>query len=169
MYGDKINITQKYLKSILDYDSVTGIFKWKAKLCNRITIGLNAGCLDKYGYVVIRINYRLYYAHRLAWLYIYGHWPNNLIDHINMNKLDNSIKNIRISNKRLNAINTEFRKTGRLAGTYKQGNRWQSYIHVKNKKIHLDYFDTERKAHNAYKKAVSNLKLGLNHNLGEIR
>lgn len=86
-------LDQKTLKELLDYDSQTGIFTWRS--CVRYgLIGKEAGTLCK-GYVVIGIKRRRYYAHRLAWLWATGEWPEYEIDHIDHEKTNNSLKNLR--------------------------------------------------------------------------
>ena len=89
-------ITQSRLKSLLTYDADTGEFCWAVSTSNRTPVGSVANCRDKNGYVVIRVDKKLYKAHRLAWLYEYGVWPTKNIDHINLNSstITNNIKSI---------------------------------------------------------------------------
>ena len=84
----------KRLQEILDYDQETGIFTWKINQCGARKKGQIAGTKNKNGYIVIR-HKKLYYAHRLAWLYVHGIFPDSVIDHINRNKSDNRINNLR--------------------------------------------------------------------------
>ncbi len=89
-------VNQKYLKSILDYNSETGIFTWKEG--NRK--GQIAGYKGKLykgsgGYILIRVRGKSYRAHRFAWLYMTGRWPKSVIDHINHKRDDNRWKNLR--------------------------------------------------------------------------
>jgi len=81
-------MTQLQLKSLLHYNPLTGIFTWL--YTNKITANPNTSSR----YCKIRIDYKLYQAHRLAWLYIYGYLPKE-IDHINHDKKDNRIVNLR--------------------------------------------------------------------------
>lgn len=104
---NKIEITQEFLKEILDYNSETGIFVYKnrdkstfnnpsiATRVNNRYAGKATGCIGKDGYVVISINNKLYKAHRLAWMYIYGKWPDDDIDHKDNIKHNNRIINLR--------------------------------------------------------------------------
>jgi len=101
-------ITQDKLKEILDYNQHTGLFTWKKikKYSNR-SVGDIAGSLSL-GYVVIGIDKKIYKAHRLAWLYVYGEFPKEQLDHINGNKEDNRICNLREANQSQNNFNFLF-------------------------------------------------------------
>lgn len=83
------------VKKLLDYDKLTGIFKWKIQQSNRIKIGSIAGTIRDNGYIKIIIDGQLYFAHRLAWLYVTGEWPKQNIDHKNGIKNDNKFDNLR--------------------------------------------------------------------------
>ena len=89
------NITQEYLKSILSYDPETGLFTWLVQKGARALVGSIAGTIRNNGYLKINIDKQLYYAHRLAHLYMTGEWPKNHIDHINGIKNDNHWCNLR--------------------------------------------------------------------------
>ena len=157
---DKIKLTHKRLKSILDYNPNTGMFKWKVlpKKSTRNKIGCYAGCLNiNDGYVVIVINGKTYRAHRLAWFYFYGNWPKRQVDHIDMDKQNNSIKNLRDVTARTNKSNNKLRQEGRLLGTSRHDGKWQARIYINPKDVHLGTFNTELEAHEAYKKALAEL------------
>jgi hypothetical protein len=87
-------LTQKHLHELLLYDLETGVFVW-----NRARRGVRtgvAGCAKSSdGYHRIRIQKKLYLSHRVAWLYVYGVWPSNQLDHIDGNKANNAILNLR--------------------------------------------------------------------------
>lgn len=146
-------LTQEYLKEILDYDSKTGEFTWLKK-GRGIPYGKIAGSVDKYtGYRYIRINGKNYAAHRLAWLYKFSVWPKNEIDHINQNRLDNRVENLRDVTIRENAHNrVYYNDTNNLIGTYfnKYKNKWESSISINNKKYYIGKYNTKVEASEAY-------------------
>ena len=88
-----MKLTQKKVKQYLNYDPLTGEFTWIVhRRC--LKAGSVAGCLYR-GYTSIRISGKQYYAHRLAWLYVYGYFPEHQIDHIDRNPSNNRINNLR--------------------------------------------------------------------------
>lgn len=149
------DLTQEYLKSILTYDPVTGIFTWAIKKAIRFHIGQIAGNFNQDGYRVIMIDGFQYFAHRLAWLYIYGEWPSDELDHINNIRDDNAINNLREANRSQNMRNARTKKTstsgmkGALKGNCKK-RPWISKIRINGKNIFLGNFKTANEAHAAY-------------------
>lgn len=96
------------LLSVLHYDPETGAFYWKETRAQRIA-GSVAGAVDKVtGYRIVTIDKTPHLAHRLAWFYIHGTWPLSQVDHINREKLDNRIDNLREVTISKNQLNREF-------------------------------------------------------------
>ena len=155
-------LTQEYLKSILHYDSETGIFTWLKvnPHGSRVHIGDIAGYSRKDNYVQIRVNGILYFAHRLAWLYMTGSWPEFVIDHIegvnipNFNKFSNlrdikQIKNMWNTQKLLTSNTSGYRGVSFC----KANGKYVAHISVYDVIIHLGYFNTPEEASEAYKDA----------------
>ena len=88
-------ITQKQLKELLYYDPKTGVFTWRVSTNSRAPVGSVAGCSDNKGYRLIGIGGKSYKAHRLAFLYMTGSFPENQVDHINHDPADNRWENLR--------------------------------------------------------------------------
>lgn len=146
-------LTREYLKLILQYNEITGDFTWLKK-GRGISYGKIAGSVDKgTGYKYIRINGKNWAAHRLAWLYIYGVWPKNQIDHINQNRLDNRVENLRDVTIRENAHNrVYYNNRDNLIGAYfnKCKNKWESSITIDNKKHYIGSYNNKISANEAY-------------------
>src|SRR6266498_5665389 len=149
-------LTQSELLRIIEYDINTGIFYWKIKN-GHAQPGKIAGT-QKDGYWKIRIAGFAYYAHRLAWLYVYGDWPVDQIDHINRDKLDNKIRNLRPCSRSQNKANSSVSKNNicRIKGVrWARANRkWSAQIRNGGKTYNLGYFDDKNSAARAYIKAA---------------
>lgn len=102
-------VSQDLLKNLFTYDQNTGLFKRKIALGNASS-GSIAGSIHHRGYRYIAINKKDYAAHRLAWLYVYGKWPDNFIDHINGKTDDNRIENLRDVSQKENMKNTKYHR-----------------------------------------------------------
>lgn len=98
-------LTQERLKELLTYDPDTGELWWTEEARPTVA-GKKAGCLDNAGYRVIQIDFRTYKAHRLAFLYMEGYFPEHQVDHINRIKDDNRWVNLREVSARCNRRNS---------------------------------------------------------------
>ena len=130
-------ITQARLKEVLHYDTKTGIFTWKTYMSSLALAGNTAGYKNKIDYIVIKIDYNLYYAQRLAWLYVNGYFPENEVDHINRNQSDNRIDNLREVSHGCNMRNTANQKdnTSGVKGVVfdKRDKKWVAQISINHK------------------------------------
>lgn len=160
-----MSITAERLREILSYDTESGVFVWKVSR-GPLNAGMKAGSVDTRGHLQICIDRRLYQAHRLAWLYVNGKWPNKHIDHINGDKTDNRIANLRDVTHAVNLQNqrrapSSNKTSGLLGVSWKKANlRWCAQIQVNDKKMHLGLFDTAEAAHAAYVVAKRQLHEG---------
>lgn len=158
-----MTITQEQLHALLSYDGETGEFRWKVKASIRSPAGSIAGTINKLGYVVFRIcgGKKLYLAHRLAWLYVYGKMPKHGIDHIDGNRSNNAISNLREATPAENSQNLcERRKDSKWpigVGFYARYGRWTARIHKNEVEKFLGYFDSPESAHAAYLAAKKEL------------
>lgn len=159
-------ITQKRLKELLNYNHETGIFTWRVSR-QGIRINAVAGTLSK-GYIRIKINYRFYSAHRLAFLYMTGNWPVDQVDHDKHIRNDNRWVNLNQASPATNNKNSSMsdKNTSGHVGVYwnKGNNKWLSQIGVNGKRKHLGYFVDIEDAKAARKSAE--IKYGYHENHG---
>lgn len=141
------------LKEHLLYDAQTGYFTWLKCNSNRAKVGSIAGSVEPIGYRLIRVVGKKYRAHRLAWFYVYGIFPDSDIDHINCEKDDNRIENLRVATTSQNCANTKARRDG-LKGAFRHRKKWVARICVSGTNYHLGQFDTEHEAHEVYMAAA---------------
>lgn len=173
-------LTQEYLKECLHYDPETGIFTWKERPRSHFNTergygvfhGKNyknpPGRVSKRGYYEIGFSGERHRAHRLAWLYMTGEWPEADIDHINHNRIDNRWCNLRSVNRQQNACNSRLRdqNTSGFAGVSynKRTGMWEAYVGYCGKKIKLGLHKEKQDAINA--RIDANLRFGFHKNHG---
>jgi HNH endonuclease len=157
-------LTQERLKSRLHYDPETGVFQWLAtndvgkhlNAWNAKYAGTIAGTISKYiGYITINIDGEFYYAHRLAWFYVYSEWPKGQIDHIDRDRTHNWIANLRQATQQQQSANCCVKKSNKSGGhkgasLNRNGDRWRARIMVDGREIHLGTFDSPEEAHAVY-------------------
>lgn len=107
-------LTREYLHTILSYDPATGSFLWLVKKSQGTKIGSVAGKINEDGYRKIKIDGKIYSAHRLAVFYVTGEWPPEQTDHENLNPDDNSWENIRNASGSQNQANKRVYKNNKL-------------------------------------------------------
>jgi hypothetical protein len=157
-----MDLSQEYLKECLEYNPETGVFFWlyrplkhfkserRQRIFNSVYSGKPCGHLSEEGYLVIRFDGMLHKAHRLAWLYVYGELPKQWLDHINRNRSDNRICNLRLASPALNAQNASTRKdnTSGIPGVswHKATGKWVVQISKQGKSTHVGLFPTIQEA-----------------------
>jgi hypothetical protein len=156
-------LTVDLLNHLFEYDKETGNLIWKIKPSSRghhVKAGDIAGTLKSHGYLCVGINYNSYRAHRLIFLMHKGYLPKT-IDHINGDKLDNRIENLRAAtvgqnqhNRRTNANNTSGYKG---VSWNKALKKWTARITLERKIIHLGYFANVEEAAEVVRKAREEL------------
>lgn len=139
-------ITYERLHDVLHYDEDSGIFIWKERDEFKMS-GMKAGTTNHDGYIRIAIDKHHYMAHRLAWLYMYGYFPENEIDHIDRNPSNNKINNLRESSRSCNCFNRNVRSdsSSRITGVLfrKDNGMWTANIMVLGKRKHIGQFKTK--------------------------
>ncbi len=151
------DITAGYLRGILDYDELTGLFTWRYRTDREVNwnsrwAGKVAGHCNVLGYTVLKFDHLSpHFAHRLAWLYVYGEWPPDQLDHINGDRSDNRISNLRLANNTDNGHNRgpqRNNKSSGLRGVYPhtQNNSWVARVKYKGKSYSIGSFRTAEEA-----------------------
>lgn len=147
-------ITQKDLHDLLDYNQETGIFMWRKKR-RGIKVNVPLGTCNGFGYLRITVLGKSFYAHRLAWLYVHGKWPASEIDHINGDKKDNRIANLRDVSPQANQqnkIKAQKNSDSKILGVswHKKAKKWQAHICVYKQRKYLGLFENIEDAAKAY-------------------
>jgi hypothetical protein len=160
-------LTAEQLRALLHYDPDTGLFTWRegithwraglpagtettrgTKWATHIVIGIGTTSQRRYSEIGIRKN--VYRAHRLAWLYVYGEWPDRDIDHINGDGTDNRIVNLRLATTAENAMNRVRRvdNTSGIKGVSwnKKSGQWLVHVGFGGRIVHGGLFDTIEEA-----------------------
>ncbi len=155
-------ISQSQLKSLIAYNKNTGVFIWlpRDRSHFRTDSTFNswrsrfawsvAGSISQKGYRTINIEGYHYKAHRLAWMYIYGEWPEQQIDHVNHIRDDNRISNLRAATNRENSINRSISSSS-SSGFYginfeKDSQKWRVRINHGGKRVHIGRFSSKDEA-----------------------
>lgn len=158
-------LTAKRLRSILDIDLETGECRWRwrtdiSRRSNLRWAGKIAGTPHNAGYVQIRIDGKRYLRHRLIWLAAKGRWPKDEVDHKNLIRNDDRIKNLREATSAQNRFNHKIYSTNtsgkRGVHWHRKNRNWVAVISIKNKPKHLGSFKTKTEAHAAYVIAAIN-------------
>lgn len=143
------------LGKFLLYDPETGHFHW-AQGNGRMKAGSRAGTTNRKGYRQIVFRGRALYEHRIAWFLMTGTWPQDQVDHLDGDKQNNALANLRLATNAQNGQNARKPRTTNesgLLGAHKHKNGWAARIGINGKYKHLGLFRTPEEAHEAYLKA----------------
>lgn len=161
-------MTQEMLKQYFKYDKDTGKFYRIKKTGLKGNIGDDIKHITDSGYYLVQIKKKKYKAHHLAWLYVYGYLPERL-DHINGDRLDNRIDNLREVTNQENLKNSKrfSTNTSGFTGISKYKDKWRAYIVVDGKQKHLGVFDDIEEAKQA--RLSANITYGYHQNHGRVK
>lgn len=147
------------IKTIMRYDPDTGHFIRLIATNNRVKVGEICGFVDIDGYRRIRVG-SLQLAHRLAWIYMTGEWPEEEIDHRNRTRDDNRWSNLRPAGRSENSFNMKNGKPnscGFRGVISTKSNKFEAAISARKERFYLGTFDTPEEAHMVYKEAAIRL------------
>lgn len=153
----RISLTHTELLSLVHYDKSSGLFTSLVKR-KRVRAGQVLGCVNGKGYVQFSIHSVLYTAHRLAWFYVTGGWPEAMIDHKDTNRSNNAFANLRLATYNENLANASISKrntTGKKGVTFdKSRGKFRAQIMVAGKRQSLGMFLSLDDASDAYDRAA---------------
>jgi len=146
-------VTQELLRKLFDYNPETGELSRLVTRGSRGPKGAVVGCLNVHGYLVTRLNGKLYQNQRLIWMWVHGHWPLGVMDHINHVTTDNRLANLRDVPQAINAQNRagpqKDNQCGYL-GVIRRGNSFRARVKLNRKMIYVGTYATPEEAHAAY-------------------
>lgn len=147
-----------------DYDASTGSLRWRTKPRGRTKVGALVGAKRSDGYLGMKFKGRNYLVHRVIWLLIHGEWPTADVDHIDGNRSNNALANLRDVPRAMNSQNVRRARVNNLEsgllGATKRGRKWQASIGVDGMRKYLGVFETPQLAHQAYVNAKRALHPG---------
>lgn len=135
-------LTQEYVRSLFDYRD--GQLFWKIRR-RKVVMGSAAGWHNDSGYLMVGVDAIKFRVHRLIFLWHHGHMPDE-IDHIDRDRTNNHIENLRAVSHSQNNANNGSRGTTFISSSGK----WRAQITIRGKGLHVGCFDTEEAAHAAY-------------------
>lgn len=151
--GKEAKLSLEWLRENMSYDPVTGVFAWSRPGFGR-TVGKPIGSRmwsKGKSYLTMKVDGEVYYAHRLAWFYHYGEWPSDFVDHIDENRANNAISNLRLATAAQNAARRSTTRTiATSRGVFPHGIGFVARIHFKGVRHYLGYFKTAEEAKAAY-------------------
>lgn len=142
-------ITWEELIKVLDYNTDTGIFTWKENRSQKAVIGSCAGSANSSGHLQIGLGGKQYLAHRLAWFYCFKEWPIKDLDHIDRDKKNNSIYNLRELSRSDNTRNTNSRSSSGYKNVYIDKGKFVGRVWLNNKWHSCGRFSTSEEANEA--------------------
>ena len=142
------------LLRILDYSPETGIFTWKIKISRNVVVGRVAGSKNKgNGYIEIKIYKKHFLGHRLAWFYVHGYWPVDLIDHKNRIRHENWIDNLREADGSFNLQNQQLPSSLNTSSSKVPGvtfrrerQKWRVVLTIDKKDTYFGHYSTQEEA-----------------------
>lgn len=153
MSRKRLEFSREAVMAALSYDPETGVLT-RLATAERSLVGKPCGSLKDTGYLIVHVCGRPRLVHRLVWFMVHNEWPKGHIDHINGNRADNRISNLRDVTPKMNRENLRkaYRdsKTGVLGVRLRKSGRFVANLRIDGRYTYLGTFDTAEQAHAAY-------------------
>lgn len=159
-------LSPEEIRGLFDLNTETGQLRWKTSTSRGRYTQRVAGSPHRLGYVQVKIGKKSYLAHRIVWAIVYGEWPSCQVDHIDGNKANNAVSNLRLvttsqnaQNRAINGVKTASGLMGAIyvPGTSRRRECWESRIKLNGVSTYLGRFKTPEEAQTAYLSAKKNL------------
>ncbi len=159
--ANRDDLTAEYVRQIFDYNPEIGELRWKlrtdlrpcdsARLVGRLAGSVKSDCVN------IKINGKMYKAHRVIFLWMKGEWPKYQCDHVDVETSNNRWSNLREATQSQNQANKRLYKNNSsgLKGVHWRSDvgKYQAQINKSGKRTHLGYFDDPNDGHAAFCRA----------------
>lgn len=156
-------LTAERLRELVNYDPSTGIFTRRIVVGKTGKVGDVIGHIRPNGRLEVSVEGVIYLAHRVAWLYMTGSWPEEEIDHIDGDPLNNRFDNLRDISRVGNAQNQRWARSGSISGilgVHKRYHKWRAVIVVDGQSVFIGSFPSKELAQQAYINAKRELHFG---------
>jgi len=161
MSGCKRKLDVIRLRELLSYDPATGVLTWKVNRGGRKAGDITGCSMGPKKYLLVGVDRQLFLAHRVAWALQYGVWPDHDIDHVNGDRTDNRLSNLRVATRSENMQNA---RPGRHNTSGTRGVHWRAHaqkwcvvLYAHKQRHHIGYFDTLNEAADACARAKGRL------------
>jgi hypothetical protein len=151
-------LTIDRINQLVSIDFETGVLTWIDNYQRPDLIGKRAGWLNE-GYWRVSIDGHSYYCCQIVWFVGHGIWPDKTLDHIDLDKANDALSNLRLATKGQNCLNSKLssRNTSGFRGVSfcNTTQRWRSSIRINGREKNLGRYDTPEEAHEAWKAAAA--------------
>lgn len=152
-------LSPEEIRGLFDLNVETGELTWKATTSRGQHTQRAAGSSHRLGYRQVKTGKKSYLVHRVVWAIVYGEWPSKPVDHIDGNKANNAVANLRLvtagqnmQNRAVKGVKTVSGLAGAsyVPGTIRRRECWEARIKVNGVSKHLGRFKSPEDAHYAY-------------------
>lgn len=151
--------TAERIREAFNYNPDTGAITWRIRAARNTKIGAVAGWRIPDGYSRVNLDKMTLSGSHVAWVYMTGKWPDEMIDHIDGDPTNDRFANLREATNGQNQCNAKRRcsNTSGMKGVCRNKNSWMALIAVNKKRHYLGTFPTREQAFEAYSAAAKEM------------